>query len=89
MAQKYRYVEELAENALKELTNRDNWFKYLKTAVNHYKYSFRDSLLIYAQKPEASAVTSFDLWNNVMNRYINKGTKGIALIDTNGSRPGL
>ncbi len=89
MAHKYQYVEELAGIALKELTNRNNWFKYLKTAANHYKYSFRDSLLMYAQKPEASAVASFDLWNNVMHRYINKGTNGIALIDRNGSRPGL
>ena len=89
MAEKYQYIEELAGKALKDLTKRDNWINYLKTASNHYKYSFRDSLLIYAQKPEAAAVASFDLWNNVMHRYINKGAKGIALIDRKSNKPEL
>ena len=89
MAEKYQYIEELSEKMLKDLSKRENWSAYLKSAANLYKYSFRDSYLVYAQKPNATAVASFDLWNNVMHRYINKGSKGIALIDSKVSKPGL
>ena len=89
MAEKYQYVEELASISLKHLCQKTNWINYLWTASNHYKYSFRDSLLIYAQRPDATAVASFDLWNNVMHRYINKGSKGVALINRNGGKPSL
>jgi hypothetical protein len=81
MAEKQQYIEELSEKTLKELSKRENWFSYLKTAANHYKYSFMDSYLIHAQRPEATAVAGYELWNNVMHRYVNKGSKGIALID--------
>ena len=89
MAEKYQYIEELASISLKQLCQKNNWIDYLRIASNHYKYSFRDSLLIYAQRPDAIAVASFDLWNNVMHRYVNKGSKGIALINHNGGKPSL
>ncbi len=81
MAEKLQYIEELAEKTLKNLSKKDNWIKYLKTTSNHYKYSFRDSCLIYAQRPDSKAVASYDLWNNKMRRYVNQGAKGIALIE--------
>ena len=89
MAEKVQYIEELSEKTLKDLSKRDNWIAYLQSAANLYKYNFRDSYLIYAQKPDATAVASFDLWNNVMHRYVNKGSKGIALIDRKSSKPRL
>lgn len=56
MAEKIQYIEELASATLKQLNRKNNWIKYLKTAANHYKYSFRDTCLIYAQRPDATAV---------------------------------
>lgn len=89
MAEKLRYIEELLSKTLKELSGRDRWLEYLKSAAHLYKYSFRDSLLVFAQRPDATAVASFDLWNNKMHRYINRGSKGIALIDRKCSSPRL
>ena len=89
MAEKLRYIEEMLSKTLKELSGRDYWLEYLRSAAHLYKYSFRDSLLVYAQKPDATAVASFDLWNNKMHRYINRGSKGIALIDRKSSSPRL
>ena len=89
MAEKLQYIEELSLQTLKGLNKRENWINYLKTASNHYKYSFRDSFLIYAQRPDAIAVASYDLWNNVMHRYINRGSNGIALIDRRQGQPKL
>lgn len=89
MPEKLQYIEELSEKTLKNLSKRENWFSYLKTASNHYKYSFRDSYLIHAQNPDATAVAGFKLWNNVMHRYVNKGSKGIALIDRKQGKPRL
>lgn len=89
MAEKYQYIEELSEQVLKSLSKRDTWIQYLRTAANLYKYSFRDSYLIFAQRPDATAVASYDLWNDRMHRYINRGSKGIALIDRKASKPHL
>ena len=89
MAEKLRYIEELLSKTLKELSGRDRWIEYLKSAAHLYKYSFRDSILVFAQRPDATAVASFDLWNNKMHRYINRGSKGIALIDRKSSSPQL
>ena len=89
MAEKLQYIEELSLQTLKGLNKRENWINYLRTASNHYKYSFRDSFLIYAQRPDAIAVASYDLWNNVMHRYINRGSNGIALIDRRQGQPKL
>ena len=53
-----------------------NWTDYLTTASRLYKYSYADQLMIYAQRPDATACASFDLWNDRMNRYIRRGSKG-------------
>ena len=72
----------LAQQTAKELTRYwENWTDYLTTASRLYKYSFPDQLMIYAQRPDATACASFDLWNDRMNRYIRRGSKGIALLD--------
>lgn len=89
MAEKLQYIEEIASTTLKHLCRKDSWISYLKTASNHYKYSFRDSCLIYAQRPDATAVASYELWNNVMHRYVNRGAKGIALIDISNNKSRL
>lgn len=89
MTEKYRYIEELFGKTLKELSGRDRWFDYLRSAAHLYKYSFRESLLVFAQRPDATAVASYDLWNNKMRRYVNRGSKGIALIDRQSNTPHL
>ena len=72
----------LAQQTAKELTRYwENWTDYLTTASRLYKYSFADQLMIYAQRPDATACASFDIWNNRMNRYVRRGSKGIALLD--------
>ena len=80
----------LAQQTAKELTRYwENWTDYLTTASRLYKYSFADQLMIYAQRPDATACASFDLWNNRMNRYVRRGSKGIALLDQSSSVPRL
>jgi hypothetical protein len=69
------------------ITNtRENWKRYLDTAAWLYKYPFYDQLLIYAQRPDAHACAPIELWNSVFKRWVNKGAKGIALIDDSGDR---
>ena len=67
----------------------EHWTDYLTTASRLYKYSFTDQLMIYAQRPDATACASFDIWNNRMNRYVRRGSKGIALLDQSSSVPRL
>ncbi len=66
-----------------------SWTDYLTTASRLYKYSFADQLMIYAQRPDATACADFDIWNNRMNRYVRRGAKGIALLDESGGFPRL
>ena len=80
----------LAQQTAKELTRYwENWTDYLTTASRLYKYSYADQLMIYAQRPDATACASFNLWNNRMNRYVRHGSKGIALLDQSSSVPRL
>ena len=80
----------LAQQTAKELTRYwENWTDYLTTASRLYKYPFADQLMIYAQRPDATACASFDIWNNRMNRYVRRGSKGIALLDQSSSVPRL
>ena len=80
----------LAQQTAKELTRYwENWTDYLTTASRLYKYSYAYQLMIYAQRPDATACASFDLWNNRMNRYVRHGSKGIALLDQSSSVPRL
>ena len=67
----------------------ESWTAYLTTASRLYKYPFADQLMIYAQRPEATACAEFDIWNNRMNRYVRRGAKGIALLDESSGFPRL
>ena len=79
---KYDFISALAQETAKEVVkNRDEWMKYLTTAARLYKYPFREQLLIYAQRPDATACASIEIWNERMHCWVNKGAKGIALID--------
>ena len=78
-------IRGLAEYEAKAVTSSPrDWMKYLDTAAKLYRYSFPDALLIHAQRPDATACASLELWNEKMNRWVNRGAKGIALIDDTG-----
>ena len=80
-------IRGLAEYEAKAVTSSPrDWMKYLDTAAKLYRYSFPDTLLIHAQRPDATACASLELWNEKMNRWVNRGAKGIALIDDTGPR---
>ncbi len=82
MASKLNDIIPLMEQTTKNLTtNPQNWTAFLRTAGNNYKYSFHDQVLIYAQRPNATACAPIDMWNKRFRRWINRGSKGIALID--------
>ena len=67
----------------------EHWAEFLITAARLYKYSYPDQLMIYAQRPDATACAEYDVWNNKMNRYVRCGSKGIALLDESGGYPRL
>ena len=80
----------LAQRTANGLTRYwESWTDYLTTASRLYKYSFADQLMIYAQRPDATACADFDIWNNRMNRYVRRGSKGIALLDESSGYPRL
>ena len=79
---KYKLISALAEETAKEVVrNEESWRRYLNTASKLYKYPFKEQLLIYAQRPDATACASIEIWNEKMHCWVNKGAKGIALID--------
>ncbi|MDE7425919.1 MAG: DUF3849 domain-containing protein [Lachnospiraceae bacterium] len=79
---KYDMISALSEETAKEVVrNEESWRRYLNTASRLYKYPFKDQLLIYAQRPDAKACASIEVWNEKMHCWVNKGAKGIALID--------
>ena len=79
---KYKLISALAEETAKEVVrNEESWRRYLNTASRLYKYPFKEQLLIYAQRPDATACASIEIWNEKMHCWVNKGAKGIALID--------
>ena len=83
---KYDLISSLSEETAKRVTRNDeSWKKYLNTASRLYKYPFKDQLLIYAQRPDATACASIEIWNEKMHCWVNKGAKGIALLDEEGS----
>ena len=87
MAKLENYVE-LARQTMREISaDGENWRAFLTTAFNVYKYGFYDQLMIYAQRPDATACASFELWTNTMRRYVRRGAKGIALLDMTGDVP--
>ena len=83
---KYDLISALSAETSREVArNEESWKKYLNTASRLYKYPFKDQLLIYAQRPDATACASIEIWNEKMHCWVNKGAKGIALIDEEGS----
>ena len=84
-------MEQLTEEVAKDVAaSPQEWMRFLNTASRLYKYTFPEQLLIYAQRPEATAVASMEIWNQKMYRWIKKGSKGIALIDnTSGPKTKL
>lgn len=87
MANKYQLINEMTSETLKEITqNGESWIKFLNTASNNYKYSFNEQVLIYAQKPNATACADIETWNKKLRRWVNKGAKGIALLSMENGR---
>lgn len=87
MANKYQLINEMTSETLKEITqNGESWIKFLNTASNNYKYSFNEQVLIYAQKPNATACADIETWNKKLRRWVNKGAKGIALLSIENGR---
>lgn len=87
MANKYQLINGMASETLKEITqNGESWIKFLNTASNNYKYSFNEQVLIYAQKPNATACADIETWNKKLRRWVNKGAKGIALLSIENGR---
>ena len=90
MANHMQFYAQIAEDAAKQITkSREQWTAFLRTAARLYKYPYPDQLMIFAQRPDATACAEYDLWNDTMHRYVRRGSKGIALIDTRGDRPRL
>ena len=87
MARKYEIISKLAETTAKDIVkNEEAWKQYLNTAARIYKYPFQEQMLIYAQRPDATACASIEVWNSrKLNCWVNKGAKGIALIDEDSS----
>ena len=90
MASKFERISALSLETTQHLTETpESWMRFLRSAAWLYKYSFPDQVLISAQRPDATACASLELWNTVFNRWVNRGAKGIALIDDSGDRPHL
>ena len=81
---------QMADNAARQVTSSyQEWTAFLSTAGRLYKYPFPEQLMIYTQRPEATACAEWDFWNQRMRRYIRRGSKGIVLLDTSRGRPAL
>ena len=90
MAPKLQFYSALAEQTINDLTaKRGNWTQFLESAARLYKYPFQDQLMIHAQRPDATACAELELWNEQFDRWVRRGSKGIALIDDSGSYPRL
>ena len=90
MASKLQEYRRMSEEAQRQLTGSlERWQSFLATASRLYKYPYHEQVMIHAQRPDATACAEFDVWNNTMRRYVQRGSKGIALIDTSGDRERL
>ena len=90
MPTKAEQYAQMADQVARQLTGSwKEWAGFLTTAARLYKYPFHEQLMIYAQRPDATACAEYDLWNNRMGRYVRRGSKGIALVDDSGDRPRL
>lgn len=90
MASKYELISALSESTAQDLS-RDPaaWMHFLDTAGRMYRYPFMDQLLIHAQRPDATACAELEVWNEKMNCWVNKGSKGIALLTERNGRSRL
>lgn len=90
MPTKAELYAQMADKVATQLTGSwQEWAGFLTTASRLYKYPFHEQLMIYAQRPDATACAEYDLWNEKMVRYVRRGSKGIALVDDSGDRPRL
>ena len=90
MAVKAQFYAQLADQTARQITGSYRaWTAFLTTAARLYKYPYHEQLMIYAQRPEATACAEYDFWNQRMGRYVRRGAKGIALVDSRGGRPRL
>ena len=90
MPTKAEMYAQMAEKVAVQLTGSwQEWAGFLTTAAQLYKYPYHEQLMIYAQRPDATACAEYDLWNDRMGRYVRRGSKGIALVDDSGDRPRL
>ena len=90
MPSKTEFYRQMADHVATQLTGSwQEWAGFLTTAARLYKYPFHEQLLIYAQRPDATACAEYDLWNKKMGRYVRRGSKGIALVDDSGDKPRL
>ena len=87
MPSKAEFYRQMAEQVSTQLVGSwKEWTAFLATAARLYKYPFHEQMMIYAQRPDATACAEYDLWNNKMGRYVRRGSKGIALVDDSGDR---
>jgi N12 class adenine-specific DNA methylase/adenine-specific DNA methylase len=87
---KFNDIRELAQQNARWVSNSPkDWMNYLDVAARLYRYSFKDTLLIHAQRPDATACGELEVWNKKMNRWVNRGAKGIALLDDASPRAKL
>ncbi len=90
MASKLQEYRQMSADAQRQITGSlERWQSFLNTAARLYKYPYHEQVMIHAQRPDAVACAEYDVWNNTMGRYVKRGSKGIALIDTRGERPAL
>ena len=90
MPSKAEFYRQMAEQVSTQLVGSwKEWTAFLTTAARLYKYPFHEQMMIYAQRPDATACADVDIWNIRMNRYVRRGAKGIALLDESSGFPRL
>ena len=90
MANSAQFYEQMAARTAEQITGSyQEWTAFLAPAARLYKYPYHEQLMIYAQRPEATACAEYDFWNKRMRRYVRRGSKGIALVDSSGEKPSL
>ena len=90
MPSKVQLYAQMADRTAEQITGSyQKWTAFLTTAARLYKYPYNEQLMIFAQRPEATACAEYDLWNKQMRRYVRRGSKGIALVDTSSDQPKL
>ena len=88
MPSKIQFYAQMADRTASQITGSlQSWTAFLETAARLYKYPFHEQLMIYAQRPDATACADYDIWNTRMHRYVRRGSKGIAILDTSGENP--